>query len=95
MSWFRHHYICESCDGSWLGEAVLMVESDCPFCGVRDHFPYKSDDWSLVVEPARGKFVVLETVKSARHPPDYRRRKSFRTRAQAEAFVRGRLRRAG
>ncbi len=87
MPWFRHHYSCESCDGSWLAEAELVIDGDCPFCGARDTAPYKSDDWSLVIEPERDKFVVLQLSKSARQQPDYRRRRAFATRAQAEAFA--------
>jgi hypothetical protein len=60
MPWFRHHYYCERYDGSWLAEAELVIDGDCPFCGARDTAPYKSDDWSLVIEPERDKFVVLE-----------------------------------
>jgi len=44
---FRHYYYCESCDGTWLVEAEVAVEGDCPFCAARDVFPYRSD------EPAR------------------------------------------
>jgi hypothetical protein len=44
MPWFRNHYYCESCDGTWLAETEVVIEADCPFCGERDRFPYKSDD---------------------------------------------------
>jgi hypothetical protein len=86
MSWFRHHYYCESCDGTWLAETELVVESDCPFCGERDTFPYKSDDWTLVIDQQRDRFAILEA-KPPRRAGDYRRLKSFPTRAKAEAFV--------
>jgi hypothetical protein len=95
MPWFRHHYFCDGCNGDWLAEAEVVVVADCRFCGARDVFPYKSDDRSLVIEPERGRFVVLEASRSARQDPDYRRRQAFRTRAQAEALIAGRRRRAG
>ena len=44
MPWLRYHYHCEACDGSWLAEGDVVVEADCPFCGTRDVFAYKSDD---------------------------------------------------
>jgi predicted nucleic acid-binding Zn-ribbon protein len=44
MPWLRYHYHCEACDGSWLAEGDIVVEADCPFCGTRDIFAYKSDD---------------------------------------------------
>jgi len=50
MSWFRHHFHCEACAGSWLVEAAAVVQSDCPLCGARDVFAYKSDDRSVLVE---------------------------------------------
>ena len=49
--WLRYHYHCEACAGSWLAEGDVMVEADCPFCGTRDIFAYKSDDRVL---PERG-----------------------------------------
>lgn len=44
MPWFRNHYYCEACDGTWLAEAELVIEADCPFCQTRDVFPYKNDN---------------------------------------------------
>jgi len=44
MPWLRYHYHCEACDGSWLAEGDVVVETDCPFCQTRDVFAYKSDD---------------------------------------------------
>jgi len=94
MSWFRHHYHCAGCQGSWLAEADLVVEADCPYCGAHDVFAYKSDDRSVVVEEHKQLFVVLEAMKSAERRDEYRKLKSFRTRAQADAF-RNERRRAG
>jgi hypothetical protein len=44
MPWLRHHYYCDACDGTWLADADLAIEADCPFCQARDVFPYKSDN---------------------------------------------------
>jgi len=44
MPWFRHHYHCEACAGSWLAEAEVIVEADCPFCRAYDVAPYRSED---------------------------------------------------
>ena len=86
MPWFRHHYYCEGCDGTWLGEAALVVEDDCPFCGAHDTAPYRSDDWTFIVEPSGDAFVVLESTAKGERDCDYTKRKSFATRVQAEAF---------
>ena len=93
MAWFRHHYHCESCHGSWLAEAEAAIEADCPFCRERDVVPYKSDDRTVVIEEHQQLFVVLEAMKSASRNGDYRKLKSFPTRDKAEAFISGRLRR--
>jgi hypothetical protein len=95
MTWFRHHYHCEACSGTWLTQAELVVEADCPICGERDVFPYKSDDWSIVVEEQNGLFVILQAMKAADRRGDYRKLKSFPTRAKAEAFLSGRMRKVG
>ena len=87
MSWFRHHYHCEACEGSWLAEHEEIVQSDCPFCGVRDVFAYKSDDRSIVIEEHRQLFVVLEAMKTAERRSEYRRLKAFPSRATADAFA--------
>ena len=73
MAWFRHHYHCEACRGSWLAEAELAVEADCPFCGERDVVPYKSDDRTVVIEEHQQLFVMLEAMKSACRNDDYRK----------------------
>ena len=46
MPWFRHHFHCVACEGAWLCEHSAEMVADCPYCGARDAFPYKSDDWS-------------------------------------------------
>ena len=50
MPWFRHHFHCVACEGSWLCEHTAELVADCPHCCARDTFPYKSDDWSEKVE---------------------------------------------
>ncbi len=86
MAWFRNHYVCTACEAHWLAERPAAVEDDCPFCRAYDVVPYKSDDWTRVVEPKGDAFVVLECaeVKTA---PDYRAVGSFASRAAARAFV--------
>lgn len=87
MSWFRHHYYCENCSGTWLAETEFMVESDCPFCDARDTFPYRTDDRTHIVEQRGDTFVVLECRKTAGAGPTDRERGSFPSRAAAEAFL--------
>jgi hypothetical protein len=87
MPWFRHHYYCEGCDGTWLAEAELVVTGDCPFCSARDALPYKSDDRTFIIEPRGDTFVVLETQKITKFGPDYRERGRFPSSATAKAFV--------
>lgn len=67
MAWFRHHYYCEGCEGNWLAEAELPVETelaietdvtieaDCPHCGARGVFPYKSEDRTLAAVSGQKK----------------------------------------
>ena len=43
MPWFRHHYYCEACDGTWFAETEVAVTADCPFCQARDVFAYRSE----------------------------------------------------
>ena len=90
MAWFRNHYFCFDCEGHWLAEAAEDREADCPFCRAFDVTPYKSDDWTRVVEPRGQGFVVLECVKVNAHGPDYRQRGRFKSRDAAQAFVAGR-----
>jgi len=87
MSWFRHHFHCEACQGAWRAEAEEIVQSDCPFCGARDVFAYKSDDRSIIIEDHRQLFVVLEAMKSAARRGEYRRLKAFPSREKAAAFA--------
>jgi hypothetical protein len=90
MAWFRHHFHCEACAGSWLAEAEETIESDCPFCGTHDVFAYKSDDRSIVVEQHHQLYVVLEAMKTAGRGSETRKVKSFATRAKADAFAKRR-----
>lgn len=87
MSWFRHHFHCEACAASWLAEAEEIVQSDCPFCGNRDVFAYKSDDRSIVIEDHGQLFVVLEAMKTAERRGEVRKVKTFPSRAKADSFA--------
>ncbi len=91
MPWFRHHYSCAHCDGHWLAESAQAVEADCPICGVRDIFPYKSDDWTLVIEREGKEFAVLEAAAAESSHPNYRLLKTFAKRKEAEAYIADRL----
>ena len=63
MARLRHHYYCETCDGTWLAEAEAAIEADCKFCGARDVFPYRSD------KGARPRLAVVASGKSAGKAP--------------------------
>jgi hypothetical protein len=70
MAWFRNHYVCIACQGHWIAEHAEAIEQDCLFCRAYDVAPYKSDDWSGIVEPLgkakpRRKAIVA-TVRLAR-----------------------------
>ena len=66
MPWLRHHYYCETCDGTWFAEAEVAIEAECKFCGARDVFPYRSDAGRVGrVRPAGG----ATTGKSVRKAP--------------------------
>lgn len=90
MPWFRNHYICAGCEGHWLAERAAAQEDDCPFCRALDVTPFKSDDWTLIVEPEGEVFVVLECAEVNAHGPDYRPLGRFVSRDAARAFVAGR-----
>jgi hypothetical protein len=87
MPWFRNHYICTACEGHWLAEQAEAQGADCPHCRAYDIAPYKSDDWSRVVDRQGDRYVVLECVKVTSHGPDYRARKRFGSNAEATAFL--------
>lgn len=87
MPWFRNHYICTACEGHWLAEHAEAQEVDCPHCRAYDIAPYRSDDWSRVVDRQGDRYVVLECVKVTSHGPDYRARKRFGSKAEAQAFL--------
>jgi hypothetical protein len=87
MAWFRNHYLCERCDGTWTDERSCMCDDDCPRCGARHMSPYKSDDLTDIIERDGDKFVVLWSPETAEHDPDYRELGAFPTRQQAETFL--------
>ena len=70
MAWFRNHYVCLACEGHWLAEQAEEIEADCPFCRAYDVAPYKSDDWTPIVEvasalPARAGRIADKFTQSA------------------------------
>ncbi|MDO8876062.1 MAG: hypothetical protein Q8M24_02640 [Pseudolabrys sp.] len=90
MPWFRNHYVCKVCGGHWLAEGAESQEADCPHCRAYGVMPYKSDDWTCVIEPLGNGFVVLECTRVNAHGPDYKRRKRFPSREAAQEFIRSR-----
>lgn len=87
MPWFRNHYVCVACEGHWIAEHVEAREDHCPFCRAYEVAPYKSDDWSVVVEPADDGFVVLECTQVSARGPDYKPLGRFPSLDAARAFV--------
>jgi DNA-directed RNA polymerase subunit RPC12/RpoP len=87
MAWFQNHYVCARCGENWLDEWSAMCEDDCPYCGARHMSPYKSDDWTTIVEQAGKSFVVLRSAEAAEYDPEYCRLGIFSTRAKAQAFM--------
>jgi hypothetical protein len=62
--------------------------ADCPCCGARDAFPYKSDDRSLLVEPDGGGFIVLKVeAMGSGGEPDWQELGRFPSREKAQAFL--------
>lgn len=64
-----------------------MCDDDCPFCGARHMTPYKSDDWTVVIEKEGDKFVALCSPETAEYDPDYGASGTFPTRAEAKAYL--------
>jgi hypothetical protein len=90
MSWFRNHYHCPHCRGSWTSEWSATCDDDCPHCGARHMSPTSSDDLTDVIEAADdGTFVVKRSPPSAEHHPDYVAIGRFRSHAAAERAMDG------
>lgn len=87
MPWFRNHYVCFACEAHWLAERAAAEHADCPQCRAYDVAPYKSDDWSVVIEADGDAFVVLECAAVNAHGPDYRPLGRFPDRTRAQAFL--------
>jgi hypothetical protein len=68
MAWFRHHFSCQACDGSWLIEAEIVEVANCPFCAARDVFPYRSEDWTVSAAAARTSRRSLASPRSRSTP---------------------------
>jgi hypothetical protein len=86
MAWFRNHYHCERCDGTWVDEWSSMCDDDCPDCGARHMSLLHSDDLTEIVEKQAHLFVVLRSPLSAEHTPDYDVVASFPTLDLANAY---------
>ena len=87
MAWFRHHYYCAACDGTWLLHCAGPEVDDCPFCHAREVMPYRTDDWTLIIEQDVDGFVVLASRDTADDDPDYQAVATFPTREQAQAYL--------
>lgn len=91
MAWFLNHYKCARCGSDWTDEWSCMCDDDCPHCGARHMSPTESDDLTAIVEPEGDEFLVLESPDSAEHDPDYGEIGRFRSRQDAEDFLKHRL----
>ncbi|MBS0249225.1 MAG: hypothetical protein JSR61_21630 [Proteobacteria bacterium] len=87
MPWFRNHYVCTACEGHWLAEAAEAEAADCPHCRSFDVAPYRSEDFSRVIERDGTRFVVMECTKVKTRGADWRAVKRFATREEAKAFL--------
>jgi len=65
MSWTRHHFHCEACDGTWLVEEDV-VTADCPFCAARDVFAYRTEIRGDAAELAK---TLAATMRKAAAKP--------------------------
>lgn len=87
MAWFLNYYKCARCDREWSDEWSCMCDDDCPHCGARHMSPYDSEDFTEVIEQRDREFVVLWSPETAGHNADYRTLGRFKTREQAEVFL--------
>lgn len=72
MPWFRNHYRCARCHGTWSDEWSATCDDDCPLCGARHMSPTTSEDLTVTtVERNDGRFATLRSADSAEHSPDY------------------------
>jgi hypothetical protein len=85
MPWFRHHFSCAGCDGSWLVEAEMVEVADCPFCDARDVFPYRREDRTRIVAREDKALVLLSAAQTTSSEPNHRRLRRFSGGAKAEA----------
>lgn len=84
MPWFRHHFSCAGCDGSWLVEAEIVEFADCPFCAARDVFPYRREDRAGIAAQEDKALVLLSAAKTTSSEPNARRLRRFSRGAKAE-----------
>lgn len=65
----------------------MHVDDECPHCGARDMTPYESEELTTLIEQERDEFIVLWSLGSAEHDPDYRELGRFPTREKALKFL--------
>ena len=87
MPWFRNHYVCTVCEGHWHAEAAEPESVHCVHCRAYDVSPYRSDDFTRVIDRDGARFVVMECVKVTKRGPNWRAVKRFDTRDAAKAFL--------
>jgi hypothetical protein len=90
MAWYRNHYDCDRCGGSWTDEWSATCDDDCPHCGARHMSPTESDDLTAIVEyqPRLRSYVVLRSARTADYYPHYWRAGTFVTAVAATAAAR-------
>jgi hypothetical protein len=88
MAWFINQYLCEDCKLEWEDEWSATCDDDCPHCGSRHMEPYNSIDVTEIVQEHNGTFLVLRMPDDAEDTDDYELIAEFKTREDAEDFVR-------
>lgn len=87
MAWYRNHYECYRCGGTWEDEWSCACDDECPHCEARDATPVESDDLTFIIVEEDHYFAVLKSPDEAEHHPDYREVIRFLSRDFAEAYV--------
>lgn len=77
MTWFCNNYDCARCGTSWTDEWSCMCDDDCPYCGVRDMSPVRSDDLTEINVREGDRIVPYYSPDTAEHEPKYTCRSSF------------------
>ena len=87
MAWFLNHYRCEACGAEWQDEWSAMSDDDCPHCGARHMEPHESTDLTEIITADDRGVLVLRSLDSAEHTPDYRILVEFSSREEAKRFL--------